>query len=303
MYSLRKLVWLAYVVVAGLLALIILLGVRQYVLSEQYNRIIDQSERAIFHFATIRESVTESLIDKNWQRLEGVVPEIEKLNSELVRLQENTLIPTEFKLAMVNKVDLAGIIISVRRLVHGEGGIEESKVLQEQMRTIADHLLQYDRIIASQSRGRILNFQMVIIGAMGLVISLSSISLNKLYKNTVLPLLKISSQLQTTGALPDDFSYEPDISREVADLIEQIRRLSLDAGEHEREGAENGNGLQQALLAEMVNETTNQLNGIINYAQIVADDDSRDLSDQDREMMRKIIASGVSIAKTWQKHN
>lgn len=301
MYSLRKLVWLAYVVVGGLLALIILLGVRQYVLSEQYNRIIEQSERAIFHFATIRESVTESLIDNSWKRLEGVVPEIEKLNSELVRLQENTLIPTEFKLAMVNKVDLAGIIISVRRLVNGEGGIEESKVLQEQMRAIADHLLQYDRIIASQSRGRILNFQMVIIGAMGLIISLASFSLNKLYKNTVLPLLKISSQLQTAGLLPREIDYEPDISREVADLIDEIRKLSAHAGEHEQALGNNGNGLQQSLLAEMVNETANQLNGIINYAQIIADDDSRALSDQDREMLRKIIDSGGHIAKTWQK--
>lgn len=301
MYSLRKLVWAAYVVVGTLLALIILLGVRQYVLSGQYNRIIEQSERAIFHFATIRESVTESLIDKSWKRLEGAIPEIEKLNSELVRLQENTLIPTEFKLAMVDKVDLAGIIISVRRLLNGEGGVQQSKVLQEQMRAIADHLLQYDRIIASQARGRLLNFQMVIIGAMGLIISLASISLNKLYRNTVVPLLRISNQLQTAGQLPQEMDYGLDISREVSDLIEEIRLLSARSQEMGEPPETSRSGLQHALFAEKVNETTNQLNGIINYAQILADDDSRSLSEQERELLQKIIDSGVSIANTWQK--
>lgn len=287
--------------VGSFLSLIILLGARQYVLSGQYNRIIEQSERAIFHFATIRELITESLIDKSWQRLEGAVPEIEKLNSELVRLQENTLIPTEFKLAMVNKVDLAGIIISVRRLVNGEENIRESKLLQEQMRSIADHLLQYDRIIVSQVRARILNFQMIIIGAMGLIISLASFSLNRLYKNTVVPLLRISNQLQSAGELPQEIMCGPDTCREVYDLIEEIRNLSANAPRTGERSDGGGNGLQQSLLAEKVNETTNQLNGIINYAQILADDESRSLTDQDKEILQKIIDGGVSIAQTWQK--
>ncbi len=299
MYSLKKLVWSAYVVVGTLLALIILLGVRQYTLSGQYNQIIEQSERAIFHFATIRESITESLIDKSWNRLEGVVPEIEKLNSELVRLQENVLIPTEFKLAMVDKVDLAGIIISVRRLLNGEGGVQQSKSLQEQMRTIADHLLQYDRIITSQSRGRILDFQMVIIGAMGLIISLASFSLNKLYKNTVVPLLTVSSQLQSAGQLPSDADYGPDISREVANLIVEIRQLSVRS--ESAESPERGeNDLQHSLFAEKVNETTNHLNGIINYAQVLVDNESGSLTEQEREMLQKIIDSGVTIAAAWK---
>ncbi|SHO44670.1 hypothetical protein [Desulfopila aestuarii] len=299
MYSLRKLVWAAYGVVGCLLAFIILLGVRQYVLSDQYNSIISQSEKAIFHFATIREAITESLIDERWQRLESVIPEIEKLNSELVRLQESTLIPSEFKLALVDKIDLAGIIITVRRLMHGEGDIRQSKSLQEQMRAIADHLLQYDRIIGSQARGRILNFQMVIIGALGLIISLASFSLNKLYKNTVVPLLKVATQLQTAGKLAEDVDYGPDVSREIYEVIEGVKSLSSGSNTIQREDG-NG-GLEQALLAETVNETANRLNGIINYAQLLADDESSTLTEQERQLLQKIIDSGNSIAVTWKK--
>jgi len=299
MYSLRKLVWAAYGVVGGLLALIILLGIRQYVLSDQYNRIIGQSEKAIFHFATIREVITESLIDERWQRLEGVVPEIEKLNSELVRLQESTLIPSEFKLALVDKIDLAGIIIVVRKLMHGEGDIGQSKALQEQMRAIADHLLQYDRIIVSQARGRILNFQMVIIGALGLIISLASFSLNKLYKNTVLPLLKVANQLRVEGRLAQDVDFGPDISREIADVIEGVTLLSNTGNGRAWEG-EKGEQ-EHALLAETVNETANRLNGVINYAQLLADDETSTMSPQERELLQKIIDGATSIAATWKK--
>ncbi len=301
MYSLRKLVWAAYIVVGSLLALIILLGARQYMLSGQYTRIIEQSERAIFHFSTIRESITESLIDSRWQRLQHTIPDIEKLNSELVRLQENTLIPPEFRLAMVDKVDLAGVIISVRRLISGDAQPDERKKLQDQMRSIADHLLQYDRIIVSHARARILNFQMVIIGAMGLIISLASFSLNKLYGNTVVPLLQISSQLQSAGQISDEFSSGAALSSEVADLVMEIRKIAAKVELPAEALSESPHATRQSILAEMINETTNQLNGIINYAQLMVDDDSRDLSIQDKEMLQKIIDSGVDIADRWQR--
>lgn len=301
MNSLRKLVWLAYIVVGVLLAIILLLGANQYLLSGRYSQIIEQSERAIFQFATIREAVTESLIDRRWDRLESTVPEIEKLNSEISRLQENPLIPNELKLAMVEKVDLAGIIISVRRLGSGTEDQAESKRLQEQMRSIGDHLLQYDRIIVSQSRGRLLNFQLVIIGAMGLIISLASFSLNRLYKNTVMPLLQISNQLQSDGHLTEDIPCGPEVCREVADIIGKLKNIEngLLAGDQKSDGA--GRALELSLIAETVNETTNQLNGIINYAQLLADEESRDLSSEESELLQKIIDSGVSIAEKWQK--
>ena len=297
MYSLRKLIWMAYAAVGSVLALMILVGIRQYVLSDQYNSIIDQSEKAIFHFATIRETITESLIDDRWQRLESVIPELEKLNSELVRLQESTLIPSEFKLALVDKVDLAGIIITVRKLIHGDGDIRQSKALQEQMRAIADHLLQYDRIIASQVRGRFLNFQMTVIGAMGLIISLAGFALNRLYRNTVVPLLKLSRQLQTEGRLDGDLEYGPEVSQEIAEVIDGVKALSkIGAGE-----GKGGGGAEQQLLAECVNETANRLNGIINYAQLLADDETSAMSGDERALLQKIVDNGTSLAETWKK--
>lgn len=301
MYSLRKMVWSAFLVVAVMLALIIILGIRQYQLTGQYNTLIGQSEGAIFHFATIRESVTEAFIEQSWQKLEQVLPEIEKLNSELARLQENSLIPAEFKLALVDKVDIAGMVISLRKVAHGENKQAESKRLQEQIRSIADHLLQYDRIIVGQVRARIVNFQLVIIGAMGLIISLASLSLILLYRNTVLPLLGLTKKLQESEIFPEVLEYSPDICREVAELTDAVNML---AGRSSAAGDGTVESERQAILAmlaETVNETTNQLNGIINYAQLLYDSDERELSGSSREMLQKIIASGTHIADKWQK--
>lgn len=301
MNSLKKLVWAAYGVVAGLLALIILLGIRQYALSSQYTAIIVQSERAIFHFATIRESITESLIDQRWQRLAGVVPELEKLNSELVRLQENTLIPSEFKLALVDKVDVAGIIIAVRKLMQGEGDLRQSKLVQEQMRTIADHLLQYDRIIASQARGRLLNFQLVIIGALGLIISLAAFSLNRFYKNSVVPLLRLAQLLRNDGRLSGELDFGQEVSREIAEVIDGVKALSVSGEGGAIAGGAETVDPRLAVLAETINETTNRLNGMINCAQLLADTDNPARSNEEKALLERIIDSGARIAESWKK--
>jgi nitrate/nitrite-specific signal transduction histidine kinase len=58
----------------------------------------------------------------------------------------------------------------------------------------------------------------------------------------------------------------------------------------------------KALLAETVNETTNRLNGIINYAQLLYDSsDQLQLTKEQLAMLQKIIDSGVHIAHEWQQ--
>jgi hypothetical protein len=119
MYSLRKLVWLAFLVVSVLLAGIILLGGYQYRLAGRYNTVINQNEGALFHFMTIRETITDTLISGNWEQLERVIGDIEKLNSELSRLKENKLVSAELKLALVDKIDLTGLAILLRLTLYG----------------------------------------------------------------------------------------------------------------------------------------------------------------------------------------
>jgi hypothetical protein len=300
MYSLRKVVWLVFLVTAGLLAIIILQGVRQYMVAGQYSGVIDENERMLFQFSTIRESVTEALIDRDTQKLEQATPELEKFNSTLSRLQENPLVPAEFKLALVNKIDIAGMVIAIRRIV-GTGSFEpESRIVQEDMRTIADHLLKYDRIIVSQARARMVNLQLVIIGSMGLFISIASFSLILLYRNSILPLLYLTKKLQQEEVELEDIRPVSGASREVVGLAEAIRSVGI-RSQRVAQDQEATAQADYALLAETVNETTNQLNGIINYAQVLVDSGEDELSADQIELLTKIMETGGAIARSWKK--
>ncbi|MGB3211781.1 MAG: hypothetical protein WBB19_13840 [Desulforhopalus sp.] len=300
MYSLKRLVWLAFFVVSVLLAGIILLGGYQYRLAGNYSRVIKQNESALFHFLTIRETITETLIAGNWVQLERVIGDIEKLNSELARLKENKLVSAELKLALVDKIDLTGLAILLRQVITDPDKIKRSRQLQEQLRSISDYLLQYDRIIVGQARERIVNFQMVVIGALGLIISLASFSLILLYRNTVSPLLQMSRQMQSDTFEVNGLSLEQPVAKEVADLADAIGQLALRSGGGA--GMESNGRDVNALLAEKVNETTNRLNGIINYAQLLSDSaDQLPLTEEHIVMLQKIIDSGAYIAKEWQK--
>ena len=302
MYSLKRLVWLAFLVVSVLLAGIVLLGIYQYRMAGGYSQVISQNESALFHFMTIRETITETLIAGDLERLERVNSDIEKLNSELSRLKENRLISAELKLALVDKIDLTGLAILVRQVITEPNRLTRSKQLQAQLRSISDFLIQYDRIIVGQARERIVNFQKVVIGALGLIISLASFSLILLYRNTVSPLLQLSRQMQSDSFDPNTISLGRPVAKEVADLAQAIEKLALHAGERPDQDQEHNGRDVEALLAETVNETTNRLNGIINYAQLLYDSsDQLQLNEEQVEMLQKIIDSGVHIANEWQK--
>lgn len=299
MYSLKRLVWLAFFVVSILLGTIILLGVYQYKLAGRYNQIISENERALFHFMTLRETITETLIGGDWKRLEGVLVDIEKLNSELSKLKENSLVSTELKLAFVDKIDLTGLTILSRRLINDTDKVAGSKELQERLRFIADYLIHYDRIIVSQAREQIVNFQMVVIGALGLIISLASFSLILLYRTTVSPLMLITRKMQSADFPEERISLNRPVAKEVLDLALAIEQLGLQTSGKVLQ--EHGGRDAVALLAETINETTNRLNGIINYAQLLHDSaEQHQFSGEQQEMLQRIIDSGVNIAEEWQ---
>lgn len=300
MNSLKRLVWLAFLVVSILLVTIIVLGIYQYRLAGTYNQVISANESALFHFMTIRETITETLIAGEWEALERVTGDVEKLNSELSRLKENKLVSPELKLALVDKIDLTGLAILLRQVINDPDKIKRSKQLQEQLRSISDYLLQYDRIIVGQAREQIVSFQKVVIGALGLIISLASFSLILLHRNTVSPLLQLFQRLQSDRFDGSTFTPGQPVVKEVADLAEAVELLALRS--EGRLVQETTGRDMQALLAETVNETTNRLNGIMNYAQLLYDSSEQlQMSEEQMSMLQKIMDSGVYIAHEWQK--
>ncbi|MBW1750062.1 MAG: hypothetical protein JRJ37_05080, partial [Deltaproteobacteria bacterium] len=196
MRSLKKMSYLAFIGVAALLVFVIFLSVRQYQLNKRYNTIITQSEEMIFQFSTIREQITTSLIEQDWEKIVSAADQLKNLNSALARLQENTLIPGEYRLDMARQVDLSGLAISSKEIVSASDKVAHSLSLQDKMRSLAEYLMQFDRIIVSQMRAKVVQFQTVMIGALGGVICLISFSLLLLYKKAMIPLLRLTEQAE-----------------------------------------------------------------------------------------------------------
>lgn len=303
MNSLKRLVWFAFTIVSILLGVISLLGITQYQLAGGYTKVISQNESALFHYMTIREAITENLITDNWSQPDAIIGDIEKLNGELNRLKENKLVSAELKLALVDKIDLTGLAILLRQVVHNVDKEERSKRLQEQLRSISDSLIQYDRIIAGQARERIVSFQTVVIGALGMIVCLASFSLILLYRNTVSPLIQLAKIARDDELVRGKIIISSPVVSEIAEVIHGLEALVSRNGMVATESDEQENQTTlENILGDAINETTNRLNGIINYAQLLNDslEDSTE-NEELKVMLAKIMDSGTEIAGEWQK--
>ncbi|MBU0664785.1 MAG: hypothetical protein KJ990_09620 [Proteobacteria bacterium] len=300
MYSLKKTGYLAFISVACLLAFVLLLGFRQYQLTGQYNKIITQSEESIFQFTTLREQITASLIENDWDKVVASSRDLKDLNSSLVRLQENELIPAEYKLDMAKQVDLSGLAISSKNIIAAGDKIAHSLNLQRQMRQLADYLLQFDRIIVSQMRAKVVHFQTIMIGALGTIICIISFYLILLYQKTVLPLIRLSDQARDEDILVNGFNYSSETCTEIAELTDTINKLLQHPPTEDGEDASPKK--HDDKLAAIINEGTNLSNGIINYAQLLSDSfQETTVTVEEKDILKKIILAGERIATILRK--
>ncbi len=296
MQSLKKASYVAFIGVAALLALVVILCIRQYQLTANYNATIIQSEEILFQFTTVREQITASLIERNWEKIVNVADQLKKLNSALVRLQENTLIPGEYRLDMAKQVDLSGLSILSKEILSSSDKITDSLRLQKKMRTLGDYLIQFDRIIVSQMRAKVVQFQTVMIGILGTVIFLISFSLIFLYKKTMLPLLRLTVQAEAPEILVNGFSYDDDTCTEIAHLTDSINDILTKSSKNLE--PEQNSLFHNEELSTIINEITNLSNGIINYAQLLSDSYREvEMGPEETKILQNIINAAERIAQ------
>lgn len=291
---------LSFVIIGMSLLLVIVLGVRQYRLNDQYTEISSLSERTLFGFSTIRDQVTEMMISGSFEELKTIIPDIEQLNTLVSKLYDYKMIPAQYKLAMADTIDLSGLVIGLRRLEVAESEKTAGLELQREMRRIGENLIKVDRIITGHIRNSVISFQLTVIGTMGILISCASFVLIVLYKKGVSPLLELSRQA-AAGAVEEDqyFQCPPEAGRELQVLVESVNTMLASRQSPEQSGDAPGEA-DHELLSQTVNETTNSLNAVINYAELLLESGTDELSAEQREMVDRIVASGERIGKQWQ---
>lgn len=268
-------------------------------MNREYSEITVLSERTLFTFATLREQVTESLISGDYQLLKGVIPEIEDLNNTITRFFDSDIIPGQYKLALTDRIDLAGLVIDLRKVGSEQDDPDSGLRIQQDLRVIGDNLFKIDRVITSQIRNSVVSFQLGIIGAMGLLISCTSFILILLYRKTISPMFDLSRQLSSDPVEDGQLICSTEVATEIVEITESINRIIAEhALPDETDSSQRYE--DQETISRTINETTNNLNGMINYAQLLLESAS-ELSEEQKRMLEQIIDSGERIADGWHK--
>jgi PAS domain S-box-containing protein len=168
--TLRTTSYTAAIFVALILGFLLLLGSRQYRSHKEYQNIIEQNEKIIFQFATIREHITESLLENRHQQLNSITSEIESLNVNISQILQQSIIPDEYRISFAGQVDFAGIILLLRSIGTGDQAQAKIRQLNQEIRILSERLMLFDRVIADHVKRKLVGFQSFVIGLLAIIL-------------------------------------------------------------------------------------------------------------------------------------
>jgi len=297
MVSLRKILFSVFCAVAALLTLVVILGLMQYRFTHEYDAIIYQGEKILFRFDTLREHLTRSMLAGTKSDVDDTAGKVDALNADLTRMLENSLVPGEYKLALINQVDLPGIALLARNIAENPADTKTALQLHDQLRILSDNLMQFDRVLTGQMKTRLIRFQGLAIGALTLIIGSVSLLILFLYQKAMMPLISLVQSLEQPN-LRDPLPVDPKACREIAELTEQINQMILNAA-YAAEGEEDGRG-RFSFSPQELNRLSNALNGIMNYTQLLIDEGGKNLDEEIQELLFKVRESSEKMGSILQ---
>lgn len=298
MVSLRKILFTVFWTVAALLTLVVVLGLLQYRFTHEYDTIIYQGEKILFRFDTLREHLTRSMLSGNVQNMQDATGKIDALNTDLTRLLENPLVPGEYKLALINQVDIPGIAVLATGVAENPEDPQVALKLHDQLRILADNLMQFDRVLTSQMKTRLIRFQGLAIGALTFIIAGVSLLVLFLYQKALVPLIALAQHLQQPN-VRDPLPVDPKSCREIADLTEHINLMIIEGAYTASRSEESGGRF--SLSPQELNKLNNHLTGIINYTQLLLDEGRQSGDEESLELLLKVRENGERIEGILQK--
>lgn len=192
--SLKTTSYAAAIVITVILSIILLLGSQQYRSYKDYEKIIEQNEKIIFQFATIREHITESLLEGRHSQLADITKDIEGLNANISRILLEPLIPDEYRISFVGQVDMAGITLLLRSIGGGDENPAKIRQLNQEVRILGERLMLFDRVIVNHVKRRLVGFQSVVIGILAIMVFVIISVLLFWHRQIAVPLFSLIKQ-------------------------------------------------------------------------------------------------------------
>ena len=170
------------------LALVLVLGVRQYLLYHQCRDAVTSSDRLLFQFTAIKEHLNESLLAGKDINLRAFNGELQHLEKEVEGLTGNILVPEGLKGSLPTRVDLVGLEVQLRAIQ--EQRQEKTKETAELVRSLNNTnigLQQFRFSLSDHNQTILLGLHRIIVGALGLIVVLSCTLLYLLNRHLATP--------------------------------------------------------------------------------------------------------------------
>jgi signal transduction histidine kinase len=242
-----------------LLMVLLGLGLGQRHVARRQGELAAATEKVLFQYAIMREHLIESILTGQYEKLAPLAGEMEDFRQNLTELVAGAGLPATSQLAFHNQVDLSGLILLLRETAGNSAPQENLRRLQRETRLLGERLLLFDRMVGEQARRGMVALQAVIIGLLALAVCglVAGLFFFPGWPRRAPPAIR--------GAPPDLFRAS------------QLAAL----GE---------------LTGEVAHEINDLSNGVINYAQLLADE----LADcggrlEAEKILGQIIAAGERI--------
>jgi PAS domain S-box-containing protein len=239
--SLKTTSYTAAVFVALILGFLLLLGSRQYKSHKEYAAIIEQNEKIIFQFATIREHITESLLEKRLQQLNSITSEIENLNVNISKILQQPIIPNEYRISFAGQVDFAGIILLLRSIGSGDQPQAKIRQLNQEIRILGERLMLFDRVIVEHVKRKLVGFQNFVIGLLAIILFIVIYILLFWHGQIAMPLIDLAKQAKeiTSGkrsaiALRKKSGEVAELAGSFQDILSKQKRTSNEFARNSR---------------------------------------------------------------------
>lgn len=281
-WPLKRLFFAITTTVLVFLTLVLVLGIRQYLLYDQCQQAVTDADRLLFQFTSIKDHLNESLIlgeDINLHTLNG---ELQHLEKEVEGLKGNVLVPERLKGPLPSRVDLVGMEVRLRAIQ--EQRRHRTRETAELVRTLNGvniSLQQFRFLLSDHTQTVLVGLHRIIVGTMGLIVVLSCTLLYLLNRHLAAPIITLC---QLTASSAQGESDQSLCSMEV--LVARLRRLLEGKDPLHLQGEDSGfanpvrmqqesiryrHAVTGSISTELASELTNCLNGIINYTQTLID--------------------------------
>ncbi|NOQ46970.1 MAG: hypothetical protein GQ559_09930, partial [Desulfobulbaceae bacterium] len=208
--ELRKLFPIITVIVVLLLAVIMALGIKQYLRYYHCEEMLTSSNQIIFQFTSIKEHINDSLVAGKTINMQKVGQEILGFDEDLKSIIDDILIPEEFKISFITQVDLMNLVVQLRAITDQAAPLSSEQFCQltTSLRSISNRLLAFHNLLADYTRSLLLGLHNVIIGTLALIIFFTSTMLLLINRFIAVPIVRLCSTVDITPGEPRNKSWK-----------------------------------------------------------------------------------------------